>query len=83
MPIGGPSNRPYLRQMNATPKQTFDVYRKKSNSALRLATMAGVKLPRQFPAKEWVLMRERSMLHSDATLDIAIKGYCYFQVING
>lgn len=71
--------------MNTSPKQTFDVYRKKSKSALRLATKPGAKLPRQFPAKEWVLMneRERSTLHSDAMFDIAVKGYCYFEVIKG
>lgn len=71
-------------RMSATPKHPFDVYRKKSNSALRLATRHGAPLPRQFPPKDWVLMSEqRSTLHSEAAKDIAIKGYCYFQVING
>ena len=69
--------------MNAISKQTFDVYRQKRNSALRLAIKSGAKFPSQFPAKEWVLMSESSVLHSDATLDIAVKGYCYFEVIKG
>jgi len=69
--------------MDATSKQTFDVYRKKRNSTLRLAMKSGAKLPRQFPANEWVLMSESSVLHSDVTLDVALKGYCYFEVIKG
>jgi hypothetical protein len=69
--------------MNTTPKQAFDVYRKKTNSTLRLATAPGAGLPRQFPVKEWILTKEPSTLHSDATKDVAVKGYCYFQVLKG
>ena len=68
--------------MTAT-KQTFEVYRQKRNSALRLAIKPGAKFPSRFPAKDWVLMCESSPLHSDARLDIAVKGYCYFEVIKG
>jgi len=69
--------------MSATPKQTFDVYRNKAKPALRLAIMPGAGLPRHFAAKEWKLMKEQSLLHSDATRDVAVKGYCYFQVLKG
>ena len=69
--------------MNATPTQTFDVYRKRANPTLRLAMVPGARFPRQFSPKNWTLMKEPSLLHSDATRDVAIKGYCYFQVLKG
>ena len=34
--------------MSATPKQTFDVYRKRTNPTLRLAVAPGADLPGQF-----------------------------------
>jgi hypothetical protein len=34
--------------MDATSKQTFDVYRKKRNSALRLAIKSGAKVSQPF-----------------------------------
>ena len=69
--------------MGATPKKSFDVYRKKNRPSVRLAIRRGTKLPPQFPAKDWILISEResSTVHSEATLDIAVKGYCYFEVI--
>lgn len=69
--------------MTANPKQTFDVYCKRTDPTLRLATAPGARLPRQFSPKNWTLIKEPSLLHSDATRDIAIKGYCYFQVLKG
>jgi hypothetical protein len=65
----------------AAPKQTFDIYRKRSNSTLRVATALGSGLPHQFPAKDWTLVKEPSVLHSDKTMDIAVKGDCYFQLV--
>ena len=69
--------------MGATPKKSFDVYRKKNRPSVRLAIRRGAKLPPQFPAKDWILISERESctVHSEATLDIAVKGYCYFEVI--
>jgi hypothetical protein len=58
--------------MSATPKQTFDVYRKKTNPTLRLAVAPGAGLPGQFASKDWTLVE-----------DVATKGYCYFQLVKG
>jgi hypothetical protein len=71
--------------MEPTPKKSFDIYRKKGRPSVRLALRPGAKLPHQFSAKDWVLISEdeNSTIHSDAKLDIAIKGYCYFEVIKG
>jgi hypothetical protein len=73
----------YQDRMGATPKQTFDVYRNKAKPALRLATTPGAGVPRHFAAKDWARLKEPSLLHSDAAKDVAVKGYCYFQVIEG
>jgi hypothetical protein len=69
--------------MRTTPKQTFDIYRKRANPSLRLATEKGARLPSQFRAAQWTLMKEASVLHSDISKDVATKGYCYFQVLKG
>jgi hypothetical protein len=69
--------------MRASPKQTFDVYRKRTDPTLRLATPLGAGVPGQFTSKDWTLMKEASLLHSDVPRDLAAKGYCYFQVIKG
>ena len=85
MRVGRYLSRPYFWWMDPTPKKSFDVYRKKSRPSVRLAIRPGAKLPPQFPAKDWILISEResSTVHSDARLDIAVKGYCYFEVIKG
>jgi hypothetical protein len=71
--------------MDPTSKKAFDVYCKKSRPSVRLATRPGAKLPPQFLVKDWVLISERESptVHSDARMDIAVKGYCYFEVIKG
>jgi len=69
--------------MRETPKQTFDVYRKRTNPTLRLATKPGAGLPQNFLAKDWTLMKEPSLLHSDVPKDVGVKGYCYFQILKG
>jgi hypothetical protein len=71
--------------MGTTPKKTFDVYRKNNRTSVRLAIRPGAKLPPQFPAKNWILVSEResSTVHSDARFDIAVKSYCYFDVLKG
>jgi hypothetical protein len=69
--------------MSATPKQTFDVYRKRTNPTLRLAVAAGAGLPSQFVSKDWTWVPEPSVLHSDVSKDVAAKGYCYFQLVKG
>jgi hypothetical protein len=61
--------------MRATPKQTFDVYRKRTNPTLRLAVAPGAGF---FASKDWTLVEEPSVLHSDVSEDVATKGYCYF-----
>jgi hypothetical protein len=70
-------------RMSATPKQTFDVYRKRTNPTLRLAVAPGAGLPGQFASKDWTLVAEPSVLHSDVSEDVATKGYCYFQLVKG
>jgi hypothetical protein len=69
--------------MSATPKQTFDVYRKRTSPTLRLAVAPGADLPRQFASKDWTLVEEPSVLHSDVSEDVTTKGYCYFQLVKG
>jgi hypothetical protein len=69
--------------MRATLKQSFDVYRKKTNSALRLATARGAGLPGLFDSNDWILMTEPSVLHSDVPEDVVTKGYCFFQLVKG
>jgi hypothetical protein len=70
-------------RMSATPKQTFDVYRKRTNPTLRLAVAPGAGLPGQFASKDWTLVPEPSVLHSDVSEDVTSKGYCYFQLVKG
>jgi hypothetical protein len=48
--------------MSATPKLTFDVYRKRTNPTLRIAITSSAALPRQFPSKDWTLMNEASQM---------------------
>jgi hypothetical protein len=69
--------------MNAHQQQSFDVYRNKAKPSLRIAVTPGASLPPQFQNNTWTLIKEPSMLHSDVTKDIAVKGYCYFQVVKG
>jgi hypothetical protein len=69
--------------MNRTPKQAFDIYRKTTDPTLRLATAAGTRLPPHFTPKDWRLMKGATVLHSDVPQDVAVKGYCYFQVLKG
>jgi hypothetical protein len=59
----------------------YDVYRGNDDRTLRLATMPDAGLPARVKRKDWVLMAPgKSPLHSDAARDIAVRGYCYFQV---
>jgi hypothetical protein len=43
----------------------------------------GAGLPGQFASKDWTLVEEPSVLHSDVSEDVATKGYCYFQLVKG
>ena len=64
--------------------ETFDVYAKKADATLRVATAPGAGLPSHFKAKEWTLMRVGpSPLHTDTRRDIGVNGYCFFQVTKG
>jgi hypothetical protein len=63
-------------RMSSTPKQTFDVYRKRTNPTLRLAVAPGAGLPGQFASKDWTLVEEPSVLHSEVSEDVITKGYC-------
>jgi hypothetical protein len=40
-------------------------------------------LPGQFALKDWKLVEEPSVLHSDVSEDVTAKGYCYFQLVKG
>jgi len=65
-------------------KIEYDVYRGNADRSLRLATMPGVGLPAHVKRKDWVLMpKGKSPVHSDAERDVAVQGYCFFQVVEG
>jgi hypothetical protein len=67
-----------------TSKPTFDVYRGKNDSSLRVATLAGAGLPAHLNRKHWVLMPAgKSPLHTDAARDVGTRGYCLFQLVKG
>jgi hypothetical protein len=62
-------------------KIEYDVYRGTTDPTLRLATMPGAGLPAHVKRKDWVLMpKGKSILHTDADRDVAVYGYCFFQV---
>jgi hypothetical protein len=63
-------------------KIAYDVYRGTTDRTLRLATMAGTRLPAHLKRKDWVLMpKGKSPLHSDVDRDVAVRGYCFFQLV--
>ena len=63
-------------------KIAYDVYRGKDDRTLRLAMMPGAKLPAHFKRKDWVLLPQgKSPFHSDVHRDVAVKGYCLFQLV--
>jgi hypothetical protein len=65
-------------------KIVYDVYRGTNDRSLRLATMPGAALPAHLKRKDWVLMpKGKSPLHSDADRDISVRGYCFFQLVDG
>ena len=65
-------------------KIAYDVYRGTSDRTLRLATMPGAGLPEHMKRKDWVLMPSgKSPLHSDADGDVSVRGYSFFQVVEG
>ena len=67
--------------MNVTVKIAYDVYCQKADPTLRVAIAPGARLPARFKARDWKLMApDTSPLHSDASKDIGLKGYCYFKV---
>jgi hypothetical protein len=63
-------------------KIDYDVYRGTNDRTLRLATMPGAALPAHVKRKDWVVMKGKSPLHSDADRGIGVRGYCVFQVID-
>jgi hypothetical protein len=69
---------------NMTGRVVYDVYRGTVDGTLRLATMPGAGLPAHLKRKDWMLMRAgKSLFHSDTARDVALQGYCYFQVTAG
>jgi hypothetical protein len=45
--------------------------------------MSVAGLPAHVKRKDWVLMvPEQSPVHSDAARDIAVNGYCFFQIVD-
>jgi len=63
-------------------KIVYDVYRGTTDRTLRLATMPGSRLPAHLKRKDWVLMpKGKSPLHSDVDRDVAVRGYCFFQLV--
>lgn len=67
------------------PRNTeFDVYLRNGDRALRLATSVGAGLPAHLKRKEWVLMPSyKSLVHTDASRDIVVQGFCLFRVVDG
>ena len=66
-----------------TAKIAYDVYRGTVDRSLRLATLPGAGLPAHVKRKDWVLMpKGKSPLHSDIDRDVAVKGYCFFQLVS-
>jgi hypothetical protein len=62
-------------------KIEYDVYRGTTDPTLRLATMPGAGLPAHVKRKDWVLLpKGKSIVHTEADRDVAVKGYCFFQV---
>jgi hypothetical protein len=60
----------------------YDVYRGATDRTLRLATKPGAGLPAHVKRKDWVLMSKgKSPLHSDVDRDVAVQGYCFFQLV--
>jgi hypothetical protein len=60
----------------------YDVYRGTADRTLRLATMLGAGLPAHVKRKDWVLMQKgKSPLHLDVDRDVAVRGYCFFQLV--
>jgi hypothetical protein len=65
-------------------KIAYDLYRGTTDRTLRLATMPGAGLPAHVKRKDWVLMQKgKSPLHSDVDRDVAVQGYCFFQLVDG
>ena len=65
-------------------KIAYDVYRGTSDGTLRLATMPDAGLPAHLKRRDWVLMPPgKSPLHSDVDRDVSVRGYCFFQVVEG
>ena len=65
-------------------KIEYDVYRGTADRTLRLATMPGAGLPAHVRRKDWILMpKGKSPVHSDAERDVTVRGYCFFQVVQG
>jgi hypothetical protein len=63
-------------------KNTYDIYRGTADRTLRLATLPGAGLPAHVKRKDWVLITNgKSPVHSDAHRDVALKGYCFFPVV--
>jgi hypothetical protein len=63
-------------------KIAYDLYRGTTDRTLRLATMPGAGLPAHVKRKDWILMPAgKSPVHSDTARDIALQGYCFFQLV--
>jgi hypothetical protein len=62
----------------------YDVYRGTADPTLRLATMPRAGLPAHLKRKDWMLMPAgKSPVHTATARDVALQGYCYFQVVAG
>jgi hypothetical protein len=62
----------------------YDVYRGIADRTLRVATMPGAGLPAHLKRRDWILMPAgKSPVHSDIARDIALQGYCFFQLVAG
>jgi hypothetical protein len=62
----------------------YDVCRGTTDRTLRLATTPDAGLPAHVNRKDWVLPpAEKSPDHSETVRDVGIRGYRFFQVVEG
>jgi hypothetical protein len=61
-------------------EMTYDVYQSTTDNSLRMATRPGAGLPNHVDPEDWRLMPAgTSQLIDDIDIDIADRGFCFFQ----
>jgi hypothetical protein len=64
---------------------TFDIYRGKKDTSLRMATLLGAGLPNHVDAKDWKLVAsdpiEVAALSEDIAEDIEARGFSFYKLV--